>query len=141
MVLRDLDIMFDAPDATATTILTGLTALSHRVGFDTVDLRDERTDRRPTPRLTDARFYAVLRLSNAWKVDLTFWLHVIDRPHVADALRLRDISEDQRRTILRLKFKCPGYPETVSATDIYTAVLEHGVRTLLELDNYLSAPP
>ena len=102
MVDRDLDVMFDAPDATSATILNSLVTLDHRVELRSVDFRDERDDRRPTPAVTDERFYAVLHTDD-WKIDLTFWLHVVERPHVADALRLRDVTDEQRLEILRLK--------------------------------------
>ncbi|MEV0801317.1 hypothetical protein AB0I34_26735 [Kribbella sp. NPDC050281] len=118
MAVRDLDVMFDAPDATAARVLTGLTTLAQRVELRSVDFRDERDDRRPTPAITDERFYAVLH-TDSWKIDLTFWLHVVERPHVADALRLRDCTPEQRLTILRLKQECPD----ADSSAIYRAVL------------------
>ncbi|TCC53244.1 hypothetical protein E0H75_05895 [Kribbella capetownensis] len=117
IVVRDLDIMFDAPDATAATILTGLTTLAQRVDLQTVDFRDERGDRRPTPAITDERFYAVLHTST-WKIDLTFWLHVVDRPHVADALRLRNATDDQRLQILQLKATTPNHDSSAIYRDV-----------------------
>jgi hypothetical protein len=128
MVVRDLDVMFDAPDASATVVLSGLATLGRRVDLTAVDFRDERGQRRPTPQVSDERFYAVLQVG-AWKVDLTFWLHVVARPHVADALRLRDATEEQRLTILSLKQDHHG----ISSSEIYTAVLDRGVRTVEEL--------
>jgi hypothetical protein len=133
MVLRDLDVMFDAPDATSNAVLTGLATLAERVDVRAVDFRDERSNRRPTPALTDERFYVVLQVNGLWKVDLTFWLHVVGRPHVADALRLRDAPAHQRLTILRLKHECTAYPDTITGSDIYTAVLQYGVQTVDEL--------
>ncbi|WP_410786507.1 hypothetical protein [Kribbella sp. C-35] len=118
MVDRDLDVMFDAPDATTATILTGVTTLARHVELEAVDFRDERADRRPTPAITDERFYAVLH-TDTWKIDLTFWLHVVERPHVADALRLRDATDEQRRRILELK---DGDSDRDSSA-IYAAVL------------------
>ena len=118
MVTRDLDVMFDAPDATAATVLEGLTILARRVDLRSVDFTDERGDRRPTPAVTDERFYAVLH-TETWKIDLTFWLHVVDRPHVAEAQSLRDAPDDQRLLILRLKDACPE----ASSSEIYRAVL------------------
>jgi hypothetical protein len=135
MVQRDLDVMFDAPDATAAEVLSGLAVLARRVEILDLDFRDERGERRPTPTITDERFYTVLHTAT-WKVDLTFWLHVVDRPHVRDALRLRDAADIQRLAILELKDTC----RDVDSTDIYDAVLRHGVQTRLELDDYLSAP-
>ncbi|MEJ1107110.1 MULTISPECIES: hypothetical protein [unclassified Kribbella] len=118
MVVRDLDVMFDAPDATPTRVLEGLATLARRVDLRSVDFRDERGDRRPTPAITDERLYAVLH-TPTWKIDLTFWLHVVDRPHVADALRLRDAPADKRLTILRLK----ELGTDLSSSAIYAAVL------------------
>ncbi len=134
MVDRDLDVMFDAPDATAATVLAGLTTLAQHVALRSVDLRDEREDRRPTPAITDERFYAVLH-TQAWKIDLTFWLHVVERPHVAHAERLRAASPDQQLTILHLKTDRPD----LDSSEIYTAVLRGDVRTPLELADYLTA--
>ncbi len=133
MTIRDIDVMFDAPDSTATAVLTGLATLAQRVDVRAIDFRDERSDRRPTPAITDERFYAVLKVDGLWKVDLTFWLHVVDRPQVPEALRLRDAPEHQRLTILRLKHECPDYPDTISGSDIYAAVLKYGVQTVDEL--------
>ncbi|WP_406050037.1 hypothetical protein [Kribbella sp. NBC_00889] len=118
MVVRDLDVMFDAPDATASRVLEGLAILARRVELRSVDFRDERDDRRPTPAITDERLYAVLH-TDSWKIDLTFWLHVVDRPHVGDAQRLRNCTAEQRRTILRLKQECPE----ADSSAVYSAVL------------------
>jgi hypothetical protein len=121
MVDRDLDVMFDAPDANAGTILQGLITLDHRVGIRTIDFRDERADRRPTPALTDERFYAVLH-TDTWKIDLTFWLHVVERPHVVDAHRVRDATDEQSLRILQLKDTTPDRDSSA----IYRAVLGAG---------------
>lgn len=133
LAVRDLDVMFDAPDATAPMILSGLETLADRVMIIEADFRDERGDRRPTAKITDERFYLVLKLGGGWKVDLTFWLHVVDRPHVGDALRLRELPGSLRETILRLKTECPDYPDRIGGSEIYRAVLERGVRTVEEL--------
>ena len=119
MVVRDLDVMFDAPDASAAELLSGLAKLANRVDLRSIDFRDERGDRRPTPAITDERFYAVLH-TDTWKIDLTFWLHVVDRPQVPDALRLRDATDAQRLRILQLKDE----RRDLSSTEIYRAVLE-----------------
>ncbi|TCC43177.1 hypothetical protein [Kribbella sindirgiensis] len=119
MVDRDLDVMFDAPDATTATVLSGLVTLNGRVELRSVDFRDERGERRPTPAVTDERFYAVLH-TDAWKIDLTFWLHVVERPHVADALRVRNATDEQRLEILRRKDK----DNERDSSAIYAAVLQ-----------------
>lgn len=119
MVDRDLDVMFDAPDATAATVLAGLATVAERVDVLAADFRDERADRRPTPAITDERYYVVLHTA-LWKIDLTFWSHVVDRPHVADALRLQEATEAQQQEILRLKAEQPNRDSSA----IYAAVLK-----------------
>jgi hypothetical protein len=141
MTYRDLDVTFTAPTATASEVLRGLAVIATRPGLLAADFRDERADRRPTPSLTDERFYAVLRYAapaGLWKVDLTFWLHTTPRPHAADAERLRAATPVEKQAILHLKDECPTYPDEVGGTDIYTAVLDHDVRTLTELQNHLA---
>ena len=52
------------------------------------------------------------------------------------------LTEESRLAILRLKdvwHRLPHYPEIVSAWEIYDAVLNHEVRTLDELDDFLAA--
>ncbi len=135
MVDRDLDVMFDAPDATSATILTGLITLDGRVELRTVDFRDERADRRPTPAITDERFYTVLHTDN-WKIDLTFWLHVVNRPHVAEALRLRDANDSQRLEILHLK----DANSNRNSSAIYAAVLNDGARPISSISAGVRKP-
>ncbi len=134
MVIRDLDIMFDAPDATPARVLEGLATLAQRVDLRTVDFRDERGDRRPTPAITDERLYAVLH-TPTWKIDLTFWLHIVDRPHVRHAIRLSEVTDAQRLAILELKHD----RRDIDGAEIYDAVLRHGVRTAADLDAHLVA--
>jgi hypothetical protein len=140
MSYRDLDLTFTAPAATASEVLEGLARIATHPGLLAADFTDERADRRPTPRITDERFYAVLRYEGPgglWKVDLTIWLHAIERPHVAEAERLRAATPDQKLAILRLKNTHPDYPTKLAGTDIYTAVLDHNVRTVSELQEHL----
>ena len=50
------------------------------------------------------------------------------------------LTPETRLIILRIKdmwWKHPSYRQEVSSVDIYDAVLQHGVRTLDEFDQYL----
>ncbi len=143
MVWRDLDVVFTAPHATTAGVLTALAGLPGLIG---VDYRDERGDRRPTPDPVDERHYAVCRHQapgGIWKVDLTVWLHAVDRPTRAEAERLaREVTPEQRLAILRLKHLWhtrPDYPYVVGGTDVYDAVMASGVRTAEEFERYLAA--
>jgi hypothetical protein len=143
MVWRDLDVVFTAPDATAASVLEGIARLAARCWLLAVEFRDERGERRPTERLADERHYAVCRCQGPgglWKLDLTVWLHAVERPHRAEAERLRSALPGQRLAILRLKDlwrRGPYYPERIGGVDVYAAVLECGVRTPEEFSAYL----
>jgi hypothetical protein len=52
----------------------------------------------------------------------------------------RVLTQETRLTILRLKdewHRRPNYPDVVSATNIYDAVLSHGVKSPAEFETYL----
>lgn len=77
-----------------------------------------------------------------WKIDV--WMLPADtRQRTGGALTesLRtNLSEEARIAILRLQdiwCRLPAYRDRVVSTDIYDAVLKHGVRTPDELDAYL----
>jgi hypothetical protein len=148
MVWRDLDVMLTAPAATASTVLAAVARLAAGGRLLAADFRDERGQRRPTPALTDERYYVVCRYdapAGPWKIDLTVWLHPTDRPHVACAHHLATApTPAQRLAILRIKdawHRLPTYPDQVSGIDIYTAVLDHGVTTPAAFATWLIPPP
>jgi hypothetical protein len=143
MVWRDLDVMFTAPDVGADEVLRAMGRLVARSGVIALDYRDERAERRPTPSLEDERYYVVCgyqRSRTRWKIDITIWLHDVWRPMRDDAERLARVTLEQRLAILRLKdfwHREPGYPYQVGGTEIYTAVLDFGVRSAEEFTSHL----
>jgi hypothetical protein len=77
-----------------------------------------------------------------WKIDIAFWLWPEPRgeSHAATAIRDR-LTGETRVAILWIKDLWHGlaaYPSVVGSVDIYTAVLDHGVRTPGEFDAYLA---
>ena len=76
-----------------------------------------------------------------WKFDISFWLGEGIHPEpVHDAIE-QQLTPETRLTILRIKdvwYQLPAYRQAVYSTDIYDAVLQHGVRTLTEFDQYLA---
>jgi hypothetical protein len=66
-------------------------------------------------------------------VDLTLWLNDPHANITAWHERLRDtVTVEQRDAILRIKdvwHRLPGYPDRIGGMQIYTAVLDDGVRT------------
>jgi hypothetical protein len=78
-----------------------------------------------------------------WRIDLSVWLRDL-HGHVADwHRRVRDtITDEQRLAVLRIKdvwHRLPSYPDEVSGWEIYTAVLDDGVRTPEQFGRWLAA--
>ena len=139
MVWRDLDYGVDAPGlqpARAWQVLTPLVARA-----DSLHYEDETGDRVRETKPYE-RLYFVLRLVG-WKLDVSIWTAGAPGTVEEHPRRLRErLDPETRLVVLRLKdawHRDPRYPETVGAWEIYDAVLEHGVRTLEELDAYLAA--
>jgi hypothetical protein len=126
-VLRLLENFVDRPDV---------------LGFD---YRDERGERSPTGTTRDERYHVPITLSHngtTWRVDLTLWLN---DPHTNLTTwheNLRDtITAEQRAAVLRIKdvwHRLPSYPDQIGGTEIYTAVLDDGVRTPEEFAAWLT---
>jgi hypothetical protein len=75
-----------------------------------------------------------------WKLDISFWLGEGIRPEPLHDAMTQQLTPESRLTILRIKevwYQLPAYRVEVASTDIYDAVLQHGVRTLAEFDQYL----
>jgi hypothetical protein len=146
MVWRDLDVMvlvpsgFGPPDLLG--LLAELVALPGVAGFD---VHDERGARSPTGQRRDERWHVPLltdSASGAWRIDLTLWLHDahgnLTRWH--EELRAR-LTAEQRAAILAIKsvwHMRPEYPDEVSGLEIYTAVLEDGVRSPDQFGTWLA---
>ncbi len=85
------------------------------------------------------RFYT--SQSAEWKIDIWFLPQAAPRPEITllQTLPAR-LTEETRLAILWIKdvwHRLPTYRHSVLSVDIYTAVLEHGVRTPDEFDAYL----
>ncbi len=141
MVWRDLDVMlpggpsFGPHDALA--LLGRAVDLPELTGYHCAD---ERGKRSPTGERRDERFHMELRVGE-WRVDLSIWLYD-DHAHVTAYHRdlAAALTDEQRLTILRIKdvwHRRPEYPDEVSGFEIYTAVLEHAVRTPVEFGAWL----
>jgi hypothetical protein len=76
-----------------------------------------------------------------WKLDISFWLGEGIHPEPVHEATQQQLTPETRLTILQIKeawYQLPAYRSEVSSTDIYDAVLQHGVRTLAEFDQYLA---
>lgn len=75
-----------------------------------------------------------------WKVDISFWLGEGIHPEPVHEAIEQQLTPETRLTILRIKdawYQLPTYRNEVFSTDIYDAVLHHGVCTLTQFDQYL----
>jgi hypothetical protein len=90
----------------------------------------------------EARYYFVIHL-DGWKLDLSLWTAGVPAGVEEWQTDLqRRLDDETKLTILRLKdawHTLPPYPYTVGGYEIAVAVLEHGARTLADLDAYLAA--
>jgi hypothetical protein len=145
MVWRDLDVgLLAGVDCSPSDVLELLKRVVELPGFAGLTYRDERGARCPTGEARDDRYHVPFDLDagqGRWRIDLSVWLRDL-HAHVADwHLRLRDtITGEQRLAVLRIKdvwHRLPSYPDEVSGWQIYTAVLEDGVRTPEQFDRWL----
>lgn len=144
MVWRDLDVSVLTPGLTAEQALRLPTPLLSRPDITSARYLNQTGRFTPEGKPRNARFFFMVFYEpeggHAWKVDISFWLDD-SRDEEACTRRLCErVDDDTRLTILWLKdraFQTPHYRVSVHSTDIYDAVLEHGVRTPEALDAYL----
>jgi len=131
MVWRDVDFGVEAPGLTAEAVWETMRPVLHRCS--SLHYEDDHEER---------RHYFVMRI-DGWKVDVSLWF--VRMPPAVEAFQVElpaRLTPGSRLAILRLKevwHRRPHYPDVVSAWEIYDAVLNHGVRTLDELDAFLAA--
>jgi hypothetical protein len=141
MVWRDLDVMLlGGPAFGVSQVLELIQRVAGLPGLTGFACADERGGRSPTGERRDERFHVTLTVGQ-WRVDLSVWLHD-DHANVTEYHRelAASLTDAQRLTILRIKdvwHRRPEYPDSVGGIDIYTAVLEYGVRTPEEFGSWL----
>jgi hypothetical protein len=137
MCWRELDVMVLAgDDFSPRDVMRLLQRIVGQVPVTSLEYHDERGPRCVTGQVRDERYhvpFTVPRAGRPWCIDLTLWLHDahlnVTRWH--EELRER-ITAAQRGAVLRIKdewHRRPEYPGQVGGLDIYTAVIDDGVRT------------
>jgi hypothetical protein len=140
MVWKDLDVGLLGGPAYAPQDVLDMLRRAIDLGVTRFEYRDERGPRSPTGERRDERYHVPMTL-DGWRIDLSIWLYD-DHAHVTayhETLRER-LTDQQRTAILEIKdvwHRHPEYPDEVSGFEIYTAVLEHGVRTPDEFGAWL----
>jgi hypothetical protein len=146
MCWRELDLGLlvgvDYSPADVLHLISRVMELPAVVGFD---YRDERADRSTTGLAKEERYHVrflIDRGGKVWQLDLTLWLHDLHQNVTAwhEALRNK-INDNQRAAVLRIKdvwHRLPSYPDQIGGLEIYTAVIEDGVRTPDEFRSWLA---
>jgi len=146
MCWPEIDVMLLAgPGFSPADALRLLARIVARVPVTALAYYDERGSRCETGQVRDERYHVPMTVdwpSRPWCIDLTLWLHDphhnVTRWH--EELRER-ITPEQRAAVLRIKdvwHRRPEYPDEVGGLDVYTAVLDAGVRTPAEFAAWLS---
>ena len=146
MVWPELDIGFlGGPELSPADVIAAMGRLVLLPGILQFHYTDERGPRSPTGERRDERFHVATtyaRPSRTWHLDLTFWLHDSHENVTAWHEQLRDsLTPEERSAILRIKdvwHRRPEYPDSVGGLEIYTAVLQHGVRTPEQFADWLA---
>jgi hypothetical protein len=146
MCWRELDVMLlVGPDFGPRDVLSLISRVMEIPGVIGFDYRDERGDRSPTGLAKEERYHVPFLLDRAagvWCLDLTLWLHDLHENVTAWHEALRDsITDEERAAVLRVKdvwFRRPSYPNQIGGSEIYTAVIEGGVRTPEEFHSWLA---
>jgi hypothetical protein len=146
MCWPDLDVMVHVGGGfSPEEVLSLLRRIVDRPGVVGFDYRDERGVRSPTGTARDERYHVVILVSRndqTWRIDLTLWLN---DPHANvtawhEALR-ETITAEQRSAVLRIKdvwHRLPDYPDRIGGLQIYTAVIDDGVRTVQQFATWLA---
>jgi len=145
MCWRELDVMVHAGrDFSPADVIGLLARIVPQAGVIALDYRDERGPRCVTGQRRDERYHVTLTVEHAarWQIDLTLWLHDLHRNVTLWHEELRErITAEQRIAVLRIKdhwHRQPAYPHRIGGLDIYTAVLDDGIRTVDEFAAWLA---
>jgi hypothetical protein len=146
MCWREVDVMVlvgaDFSPHDAMQLMSRIVRFPGLIGFM---FRDERAERSPTGEVRDERYHVPLLIDRAdgmWCLDLSLWLHDPHQNVTAWHEWLRDcITDEQRAAVLKIKdvwYRRPSYPDQIGGLDVYTAVIEDGIRTPEQFRSWLA---
>lgn len=145
MVWRDIDLAVSSPHITLERVFGVMQPLWIHPRVHRIRYLNESGIFNPTHLLLDERYYFgvyyTTQSGNEWKIDISFWLMQGIHPEpIHDAMK-QQLTPETRQAILWIKdiwHQLPTYRNEVYSTDIYDAVLQHGVRTPGEFERYLA---
>jgi len=145
MVWRDLDFNILCPYPSLDSIFATMRPLLIHPRVTTLHYHNDTGKYARAELRGDERYYFVVhyenKAGNEWKIDLSFWLSDAPRTQLAYIEYLtQKMTKETRLAILWIKDVWrhhTTYPYQIGGTDIYDAVLEHGVRTPEQFRSYL----
>jgi hypothetical protein len=145
MVWRDLDFNILCPHPVPDFIFETMKPLMIHPRVTKLHYHNDTGQYAPAELQGDERYYFVVyyksEAEHEWKIDLSFWLSDAPRNQLAYLEYLaQQLTDETKLAILWIKdvwSRLPTYPYQVGGTDIYDAVLEHGVRTPEQFRIYL----
>ncbi|GCE24385.1 hypothetical protein [Dictyobacter kobayashii] len=143
MVWRDIDLQVSSPGLSAERAFTIMQPLLSHPYIKQVRYLHQ-SEHFKVEGLDERHFFMLFYQFHEpveWKLDISFWLGEGIHPEPLHEAIEQQLTHETRLLILRIKdvwYQLPAYRNTVASTDIYDAVLQHGVRTLDDFDQYLS---
>jgi hypothetical protein len=130
----EVDVMvLGGPDFTPGDVLALMGRIVALPGVVGLEYSDERGTRCPTDHRRDERFHVGITVEHGgetWHVDVSVWLHDIHVNVTEWHEQLRgSVTPGQRAAILWIKDVWHRSPTYQGGLEVYTAVLENGVRT------------
>lgn len=145
MVWLDIDLAVSTPGLNIERVWETLQPLCTHPQVRRIRYLNESGSYNPTNLPIDERCYFGVYHDTAnghvWKIDVSFWLMPGIHPEPIHDAVAQQLSPETRLAILWIKdvwYQLPTYRNEVYSTDIYDAVLQHGVRTPGEFDRYLA---
>ncbi len=145
MVWRDIDLAVSSLGMSIVRVWETLQPLYTHPRVRRIRYLNESGSYNPTSLQIDERYYFGVyydtATSNEWKIDISFWLMQGIHPEPVHEAVAQQLTPETRLAILWIKdvwHQLPAYRNEVYSTDIYDAVLQHGVCTPGEFDRYLA---
>jgi len=145
MVWRDIDLSISSPGLTIERAYEIMRPFYTHPRVKQIRYLNGSGPFNPTGLQVDERYYFAFlydnHAGNEWKIDISFWLGEGVHPEPMQDELERELTPETRLAILWIKdiwYRLPAYRSVIYITDIYNAVLHHGVRTPAQFDQYLA---
>lgn len=146
MIWRDIDCNVLSPGLSVQEAFETVRLLVAHPRISKMRYLNENGKYNPTGEPRDERYYVALFYTpdqgEEWKIDISFWLNDLPRSEIEDLRNMQtQLTSESRLAILWIKdlwHRLPAYRTHVCSMDIYDAVLQHGIRTPMGFDQYLT---